>query len=56
MGAATSMIHCSKHIQDEVKDVNEIPYLMGILSAILGDKEAIKNRKIYSVTYCTVAP
>jgi trimethylamine---corrinoid protein Co-methyltransferase len=56
MGTATSMIHCSKHIQDEVKNVNEIPYLMGMLSAILGSKEAIQERKIYSVTYCTVAP
>jgi trimethylamine--corrinoid protein Co-methyltransferase len=56
MGVATSMIHCSKHIQDEVKDVNEIPFLMGMLSAILGSKEVIENRKIYSVTYCTVAP
>ncbi len=56
MGAATSMIHCSKHIQDEVKDVKEIPLLLGLLSAILGDKASIEARKIYSVTYCTVAP
>ncbi len=56
MGAATAMMHCSKHIQDEVKNVNEIPLLMGILSAILGDKKTIQERKIYSVTYCTVAP
>jgi trimethylamine--corrinoid protein Co-methyltransferase len=56
MGAATAMMHCSKHIQDEVKNVNEIPLLMGILSAILGDAKTIQERKIYSVTYCTVAP
>lgn len=56
MGTATSMIHCSKHIQDEVKDIKEIPYLMGLLSAILGSEETIRDRKIYSVTYCTVAP
>jgi trimethylamine---corrinoid protein Co-methyltransferase len=56
MGAATSMIHCSKHIQDEVKDVKEIPFLLGLLSAILGSEDAIRDRKIYSVTYCTIAP
>lgn len=56
MGTAISMIHCSKHVQDEVKHVDEIPYLMGILKALLGTEEVIRNRKIYSVTYCTVAP
>ncbi len=56
MGAATSMLHCSKHLQDEVKHVEEIPYLKALLTAILGSEEAIKERKIYSVTYCTVAP
>ena len=29
MGTAASMLHCSKHVQDEVKDVNEIPLLKG---------------------------
>lgn len=56
MGAAISMIHCSKHLQDEVKHLDEIPYLIGMLKAILGDEKKIKERKIYSVTYCTVAP
>lgn len=56
VGAATSMIHCSKHLQDEVKHVEEIPFLKGLLSAILGSEDAIFDRKIYSVTYCTVAP
>jgi trimethylamine--corrinoid protein Co-methyltransferase len=56
MGTATSLIHCSKHVQDEIKDVAEIPYLMALLKAILGSEEAVRDRKIYSVTYCTVAP
>lgn len=56
MGVATAMIHCSKHIQDEVKDVKEIPLLLSLLSTILGDTKTIQERKIYSVTYCTVAP
>lgn len=56
MGTATSFLHCSKHVQDEVKDVREIPYLLGMLRAILGDDDSIASRKIYSVTYCTVAP
>lgn len=51
-----SFIHTSKHIQDEVKDKREVPFIIEILKSILGDLNAVKERKIYSVTYCTVAP
>lgn len=56
LGTATSFIHCSKHLQDEVKHPDEIPPLLELLEAVLGDRSLIGPRKIYSVTYCTVAP
>lgn len=56
MGTAASFLHCSKHVQDEVKDAGEIPFLLSMLKAILGSEKEIASRKIYSVTYCTVAP
>jgi len=45
-----------KHVQDEVTDPVEVPYMIGILKAILGSIEEVKKRKIYSVCYCTIAP
>lgn len=53
---ATSMINCCKHVQDEVQRVEELPYIIEILKAVLGGTEDVIERKIYSATYCTVAP
>lgn len=56
ISTATSFMNTSKHVQDEVKKREEVPYVIEMLKAILGDYEIVKDRKIYSVTYCTVAP
>jgi trimethylamine--corrinoid protein Co-methyltransferase len=56
LGTAASFLHCSKHVQDEVKHPSEIPPLLELLGAVLGDRSRIAERNIYSVTYCTVAP
>jgi trimethylamine--corrinoid protein Co-methyltransferase len=48
--------YCSKHLQDEVKEAKEVPYMIEILKAILGSEESVRERKILSVTYCTLAP
>ncbi len=53
---ATSFMNTSKHVQDEVQDAAEVPYIMEMAKAILGSMEAVRERKIYSATYCTVAP
>jgi len=53
---AVSFMHTSKHVQDEVQDPAEVPYIIEMARAILGDMDSVRNRKIYSVTYCTVAP
>lgn len=46
----------SKHVQDEVKKKEEVPYFIEICKAIAGSLDQVKERKLYSVTYCTVAP
>ena len=52
----TSYIYSSLHIQDELGEPEEVPYLIEGLEAILGSADAVKERKIYSVVYCTLAP
>ncbi|HWQ77226.1 MAG TPA: trimethylamine methyltransferase family protein [Anaerovoracaceae bacterium] len=54
--AGISFMNTSKHIMDEVKKKEEVPYIIEMCKAILGDAEKIRERMIYSVTYCTVAP
>lgn len=57
ISTATSLIHTCKHVQDEIQREEELPYIIEILKAILGgSEEDIIERKIYSATYCTVAP
>jgi trimethylamine--corrinoid protein Co-methyltransferase len=48
--------HSSKHIQHEVHHVSHVPFLLEGLAAILGSEAAIKQRKIFSVCYCTIPP
>jgi trimethylamine---corrinoid protein Co-methyltransferase len=55
-GTGTAFINTSKHVSDEVKEMREVKYVVEMLKAITGNVEEVKNRKIYSVTYCTVAP
>jgi len=52
----TSYIYSSLHIQDELGKPEEVPYIIEGLEAILGSADAVKERKIYSVVYCTLAP
>jgi len=51
-----SLINSSKHIQHELHRPEEVPYLIEVLSAILGSEDAVKQRKIFSVCYCTIPP
>ncbi len=52
----TSLIHSSKHIQNELHHPDEVPFLIEGLAAILGSDDAVKQRKIFSVCYCTIPP
>lgn len=51
-----SLIHSSKHIQNELHRPDEVPFLIEGLTAILGSEDAVKGRKIFSVCYCTIPP
>jgi len=51
-----SLINSSKHIQNELHRPEEVPYLIEALTTILGSEDAVKERKIFSVCYCTIPP
>jgi trimethylamine--corrinoid protein Co-methyltransferase len=54
--SVVSLINSSKHIQNELHRPAEVPYLIEALTAILGSEDAVKERKIFSVCYCTIPP
>jgi len=47
---------CSKHGQHELHRVEQVPYLVEGLKAIMGSEEEVKKRHAYSLIYCPVAP
>ncbi len=54
--ALLSFLYSSKHIQHELHHPAHVPYLIEGLAAILGSEAAIRERKIFSVCYCTIPP
>jgi len=52
----SSLMFTSKHVQDELTDPSEVPYMIEGMAAILGSEDAVRERKLYSVCYCTLAP
>jgi trimethylamine--corrinoid protein Co-methyltransferase len=52
----SALMFTSKHVQDELTDPREVPFMIEGMAAILGSEDAVKERKIYSVCYCTLAP
>jgi trimethylamine--corrinoid protein Co-methyltransferase len=48
--------YSSKHGQHELHSVEQVPYLVEGLCAVLGDEAAIKTSRDYSLIYCPVAP
>jgi trimethylamine--corrinoid protein Co-methyltransferase len=52
----TSYMYSSLHIQDELSHQKEVPFIIEGLEAILGSSDAVKQRKLFSVIYCTLAP
>jgi len=51
-----SYMHTSLHIQDELEEPEQVPFIIEALEAILGSADAVRERKIYSVVYCTLPP
>ncbi|MCI7300777.1 MAG: trimethylamine methyltransferase family protein [Clostridiales Family XIII bacterium] len=56
ISSAVSMLNSGKHLQDEIQSIRELPYIIQLCKAFLGSEEEVIRRKIYSATYCTVAP
>lgn len=54
--AFLALMHSSKHVQHEIHHPSHVPFLIEGLAAILGSEEAIQQRKIFSVCYCTIPP
>lgn len=52
----SSFIYSTRHVQDELTHPAEVPYIVEAMVAILGSEEAVKERHLYSVVYCTMAP
>jgi trimethylamine--corrinoid protein Co-methyltransferase len=52
----SSFMHTSMHIQDELQDPHELPFIVEAMVAILGSEEVVKERKLFSVCYCVLAP
>jgi trimethylamine--corrinoid protein Co-methyltransferase len=48
--------HSSLHVQDEFSESHEVPYVIEAMAAILGSEDAVRDRKLFSVAYCTLAP
>jgi len=51
-----SLMHSSKHIQHEVHAPEHVPFIIETLAAVLGSEDAVRQRKIFSVCYCTLPP
>jgi trimethylamine--corrinoid protein Co-methyltransferase len=51
-----SLVNSSKHIQHEVHHPAHVPFILETLAAVLGSEDAIRQRKIFSVCYCTIPP
>ena len=52
--AAIGLTESGKHLQDEVRTPDQVPYYVEMLEHLAG--ASIKERPIYSVTNCTIAP
>lgn len=52
----SAMMLTSMHVQDELSEPREVPYMIEAMNIILGSEDAVREKKIYSVCYCTLAP
>jgi len=48
--------YCSKHGEHELHRVEQVPYLVEGLTAIMGSEDVLRKSNAYSLIYCPVAP
>lgn len=54
--AATGFRYTTRHVQHEVKTPDDVPFLLEMLDALLGDRRRQRERPILSLTVCPVSP
>lgn len=54
--AATAFRHTTRHVQHEVKTPADVPFLLELVDALLGDRKRLRERPIFSLTVCPVSP
>jgi len=54
--AATGFRHTTRHVQHEIKSPRDVPFLLELLDALLGDRRRLRERPILSLTVCPVSP
>jgi trimethylamine--corrinoid protein Co-methyltransferase len=54
--SAVGFIHTSRHVQHEIKELDEVPYLLEMFDILLGDRRRHAERPIFSITCCPVSP
>jgi trimethylamine--corrinoid protein Co-methyltransferase len=54
--AATGFRHTTRHVQHEIKTPHDVPFLLEMLDALLGDRKRLRERPIFSLTVCPVSP
>ena len=56
ISTATTFLNTSKHVSDEVKTIEEVPFAVELSKAISGGDKQMREAPVYSVTYCTISP
>ena len=54
--SAVGFIHTSRHVQHEIKEIDEVPLLLEMFDILLGDRRRHAERPIFSITCCPVSP
>ena len=54
--AAIAFRHTTRHVQHELKTPEDVPHLLEMLDALLGDRRRLRERPVFSLTVCPVSP
>jgi len=54
--SAVGFVHTSRHVQHEIKEPSEVPWLLEMFDVLLGDRRRHAERPIFSVVCCPVSP
>lgn len=54
--AVAGFRHTTRHVQHEVKTGADVPWLLEMIDALLGDRNRLRERPILSLTCCPVSP